>query len=256
MDKLTITTTPKKVDSPSVQAFFKKVPGMIAAPPKRPVVFKDFSSDKKVLEKKRPSEPSQLAKSLEPVPKKTRPKKTADTSAGFPLKVELFRTREQLEAIGVEIVLEPNVMEASYGNYTNRAPPASFGMSPIPIPNTLESFVFVITGVLDSMEKDEAKKYVEACGGQVTGTVAKKTTHALVGHSCGPTKIAEIQKRGIVMVNEPNLVKLVQHFASMITPSVEPGVLTAPVQLPTTETQLKTEAYMSDEEFQVDSDDE
>ncbi|KAH3859886.1 hypothetical protein DPMN_102707 [Dreissena polymorpha] len=43
--------------------------------------------------------------------------------------------------------------------------------------NCLEGLTFVITGVLDSFERDEAKVAVERYGGKVTGNVSKKTDY-------------------------------------------------------------------------------
>ncbi|KAL7981688.1 hypothetical protein Chor_010883 [Crotalus horridus] len=43
--------------------------------------------------------------------------------------------------------------------------------------NCLEGMTFVITGVLESIERDEAKSLIERYGGKVTGNISKKTNY-------------------------------------------------------------------------------
>ena len=44
---------------------------------------------------------------------------------------------------------------------------------------------FVITGTLPSMSRDEAKTYIEAHGGKVSGSVSKKTSYLVAGEAAG-----------------------------------------------------------------------
>ena len=62
----------------------------------------------------------------------------------------------------------------------------------------LDGLTFVITGVLEYIEKDEAKSLVERHGGRVTTTVSKKTTYLVVGRDAGQSKMQKVRRIGIV----------------------------------------------------------
>jgi len=51
----------------------------------------------------------------------------------------------------------------------------------------------VITGVLESLDRDEAKQLVEKYGGKVTTSVSKKTTYMVVGRDAGESKLNKVQ---------------------------------------------------------------
>lgn len=59
--------------------------------------------------------------------------------------------------------------------------------------NCLEGLTFVITGVLESMERDEAKSLIEKYGGKVTGSLSKKTSYLVAGRDPGPGKTAKVR---------------------------------------------------------------
>ena len=56
----------------------------------------------------------------------------------------------------------------------------------------MEGLTIVITGILESMERDEAKTLVEKYGGKVTQSVSKKTDYMVVGRDAGVSKIAKV----------------------------------------------------------------
>ncbi|WAR17961.1 RFC1-like protein [Mya arenaria] len=82
---------------------------------------------------------------------------------------------------------------AGYRAYLNRAGPQSLGAKEIPegAENCLEGLTFVITGVLESFERDEAKTAVERYGGKVTGNVSKKTDYVVAGRDPGQSKMTK-----------------------------------------------------------------
>ncbi len=63
---------------------------------------------------------------------------------------------------------------------------------------------FVITGTLPTMSRDEAKAYIEARGGKVTGSVSAKTDFLLAGEKAG-SKLAKAQKLGVAIIDEDAL---------------------------------------------------
>lgn len=54
----------------------------------------------------------------------------------------------------------------------------------------------VMSGVFDSLKRNEAEDMVKRHGGKVTSAVSGKTTLLLVGMSCGRRKIAQVCRRG------------------------------------------------------------
>ncbi|CAJ0963742.1 unnamed protein product [Ranitomeya imitator] len=78
----------------------------------------------------------------------------------------------------------------AYRNYLNREGPKALGSKEIPqgADNCLEGLTFVITGVMESIERDEAKSLVERYGGKVTGNVSKKTNYLILGRDGGESK--------------------------------------------------------------------
>lgn len=55
--------------------------------------------------------------------------------------------------------------------------------------------MFVLTGVLESMEREDAKSLIERYGGKVTGNVSKKTTYLVQGRDSGVSKLEKVNVR-------------------------------------------------------------
>ncbi|XP_047034174.1 replication factor C subunit 1 [Helicoverpa zea] len=101
---------------------------------------------------------------------------------------------------------------ALYKNYLNRSGPKHLGAKEIPEgkPDCLKDCAFLLTGVLDSFEKDEIAAAITKYGGCVKSGVSKKVTHVLAGEDAGPAKMAKAQELGIKIINE-------DEFLAMIT---------------------------------------
>lgn len=69
---------------------------------------------------------------------------------------------------------------------------------------TADSFAgltFVITGTLPTMSRNDAKAFIEAHGGKVTGSVSKKTDYLLAGEKAG-SKLRKAESLGIPVLDE------------------------------------------------------
>ena len=58
--------------------------------------------------------------------------------------------------------------------------------------NCLEGLTFVITGVLESLERDEAADIIKKYGGKVTTSVSGRTSYIVVGEEAGESKLVKV----------------------------------------------------------------
>jgi len=66
---------------------------------------------------------------------------------------------------------------------------------------------FVLTGTLASMSRDAAKEAIHRLGGQVTGTVSKKTSYVVVGENPG-SKAEDAKRLGVETLDESQFLEL------------------------------------------------
>ncbi|CAB3245403.1 unnamed protein product [Arctia plantaginis] len=100
---------------------------------------------------------------------------------------------------------------ALYKSYLNRSGPKHLGAKEIPegTPNCLKDCAFLLTGVLDSFEKDEIAAAINKYGGCVKSAVTKKVTHVLAGDDAGPAKMAKAKELGIQIITEDDFLKMI-----------------------------------------------
>jgi DNA ligase (NAD+) len=77
------------------------------------------------------------------------------------------------------------------------------------IQNTLSGKIFVLTGTLGNMSRDEAKKRIKDLGGKVASSVSKNTDYVVVGADPG-SKYDEAVKLGIQVLNEEGFQTLIK----------------------------------------------
>jgi DNA ligase (NAD+) len=74
---------------------------------------------------------------------------------------------------------------------------------------TLIGKVFVLTGTLPHLTRDEARERISVAGGRVTSSVSRKTDYVVAGKDPG-SKYAQAQRLGIPIIGEAELDKLLQ----------------------------------------------
>ena len=73
---------------------------------------------------------------------------------------------------------------------------------------TLEGNVYVLTGSLSDMTRDQAKEQLIARGAKVTGSVSKKTTAVIAGDAPG-SKVTKAESLGVPVLDEAALLTLI-----------------------------------------------
>ncbi len=70
----------------------------------------------------------------------------------------------------------------------------------------LEGLVFVLTGTMPTLKREDAKEKIEAAGGKVTGSVSKKTDFVVAGEDAG-SKLNKAQALGVPVIDEKQLLE-------------------------------------------------
>ena len=75
------------------------------------------------------------------------------------------------------------------------------------VERVFEGKQFVLTGTFPTMKRDEAKDFIEARGGRITGSVSKKTDFVVAGEDPG-SKLTKAQELEINIIDEEKLIRL------------------------------------------------
>ena len=77
----------------------------------------------------------------------------------------------------------------------------------------LNGLIFVLTGTLPSLKREEAKILILRCGGRVASSVSKKTNYLVAGADAG-SKLGLAAKLHVKIINESELITLTKNIGS------------------------------------------
>jgi DNA ligase (NAD+) len=77
----------------------------------------------------------------------------------------------------------------------------------------LKDKVFVLTGTLESLSRDQAKERLQLLGAKVSGSVSKKTACVVAGPGAG-SKLTDAQALGIEVIDESAFLELLRKLES------------------------------------------
>ena len=74
----------------------------------------------------------------------------------------------------------------------------------------LQGQTFVVSGVFETLERDDLKKLIEDNGGKVVSSVSSKTTYVVAGANMGPSKKTKAESLGIPIITEEEFLQLLK----------------------------------------------
>ncbi|XP_055772510.1 replication factor C subunit 1-like, partial [Salvelinus fontinalis] len=141
--------------------------------------------------------------------RKSKPKTGSVTMVTTPT---TLKTSPKKESTSPEDSEKKRGNSSAFRSFLNRDGPRALGSKHIPTgaENCLEGCVFVISGVLESMEREDAKSLIERYGGKVTSNVSKRTTYLVMGRDGGAAKTEKAEGFGTKILDEDELLELIR----------------------------------------------
>ncbi|WP_299757656.1 NAD-dependent DNA ligase LigA [uncultured Pontibacter sp.] len=74
----------------------------------------------------------------------------------------------------------------------------------------LESQTFVISGVFESVSREELQQLIVSHGGKVVSSISKKLSYLVAGDKMGPSKLEKAEKLGVKMLSEDEFLAMIK----------------------------------------------
>lgn len=128
-------------------------------------------------------------------PKKVKEEKIVDSNDLIEEKIEQKKQRLNL-----------------FKNYLNRGGARNPGSKEVPKRSDLcfTNMTFLITGVLDSLERNEVEEIIKEHGGKTVSSVSKKLSYLIIGDEPGPAKIKKAESLEINQISEDDFLDLLR----------------------------------------------
>lgn len=105
-----------------------------------------------------------------------------------------------------------------FQKYKNRGGAINPGSKEIPKgkPNCLSHLSFLVTGLMESIERDECTELIKSLGGKIISGVTKKLDYLVIGEEAGPAKLAKADELGTKILSEDDLFNLIRKKSGII----------------------------------------
>ena len=110
-----------------------------------------------------------------------------------------------------------------YAAYMRREGPKNPGSKRVPIgkKDCFQGIKFLLTGVLDSLDREECKSIVEKYGGSVVSGVTKKLDYLIVGEDAGESKLSKAKELNVKQISEDEFLNLICLKSGIKNPTYE-----------------------------------
>jgi DNA ligase (NAD+) len=113
----------------------------------------------------------------------------AESVVDYFLSQENSHIIERLKSFGIQLALSEDVL----ANQTDK----------------LKGQTFVVSGVFETVSRDELKKLIEDNGGKVSSSISSKTSYLVAGDKMGPSKRDKAEKLNISIISEQDFLNLI-----------------------------------------------
>lgn len=79
----------------------------------------------------------------------------------------------------------------------------------------MAGLTFLVTGVLESLERDECGSIIKEYGGKTMTVVGKRLNYLIVGEDAGPKKLAQAEEQGVKIISEDGFFDLIRERSGM-----------------------------------------
>ena len=75
--------------------------------------------------------------------------------------------------------------------------------------DVLQGKAFVVSGVFETLERNELKKLIEDNGGKVSSSISSKTSYLVAGDKMGPSKRTKAEQLGVPIISEQDFLAMI-----------------------------------------------
>jgi DNA ligase (NAD+) len=68
----------------------------------------------------------------------------------------------------------------------------------------------VVSGVFETVSRDELKKHIEDNGGKISSSISSKTNYVIAGENMGPSKRDKATSLGISIISELDFINFIK----------------------------------------------
>ncbi|KAG8037014.1 hypothetical protein G9C98_004336, partial [Cotesia typhae] len=176
-----------------------------------------FSGKRKPSDSDKETSPKKIKLSEDVKTEKDKSKVKDKNSSHSKLEVEVDNKQKKKQKNDADEVYEENIAKkkqhaVAYQQYLHRGGARNPGSKTIPkgAENCLAGLSFVVTGVLESLEREEVDELIKQYGGRVVGNLSKKTNYLVVGDAAGESKMAKADSLHVKKISEDELLEMIR----------------------------------------------